>query len=116
MKGLLKFALITAIALILFPESLKGQNDLENPKVFDRNKEAPHATLMPFSTIDNALTKKRVASVYYKTLSGTWKFNWVRLPADRPIDFTNLNIVLRSGIISRFLPTGSWKDMVFQFM
>ena len=61
--------------------------DLENPKMFDRNKEAPHATLMPFKNIEAAMTKKRNQSVYYKTLNGTWKFNWVRNPADRPADF-----------------------------
>jgi beta-galactosidase len=64
-----------------FPE------DLENPKMFDQNKEAPHATLMPFKNLDAALSKKRNQSVFYKTLSGIWKFNWVRKPADRPADF-----------------------------
>ncbi len=64
-----------------FPE------ELENPKMFDQNKEAPHATLMPFKDLDAALTKKRDQSVFYKTLSGIWKFNWVRNPADRPGEF-----------------------------
>lgn len=61
--------------------------DWENPKVFNQNKEAAHATLMPFRTINEALTQKPQQSVFYKTLSGTWKFNWVRKPADRPLDF-----------------------------
>ena len=63
------------------------KNDWENPRMFNQNKEAPHASMMPFSTIDNALTKKHKASVYYKSLNGTWKFNWVRKPTDRPVDF-----------------------------
>lgn len=61
--------------------------DWENPKLFNQNKEAPHATLMPFASVEAALTRKRNASVYYKSLNGTWKFNWVRKPADRPLDF-----------------------------
>ncbi len=61
--------------------------DLENPLMFDQNKEKAHATLMPFKDEASALTKKRKASVYYKTLNGTWKFNWVRKPADKPSDF-----------------------------
>jgi beta-galactosidase len=70
--------------------SLSAQNatpDWENPQMIGQNKEAAHATLMPFRTVDEALTQKPKQSVYYKTLSGTWKFNWVRKPADRPIDF-----------------------------
>lgn len=65
----------------------KDKADWENPKMFDQNKEAPHATLMPFKSVEAALTKKRNQSVYYKSLSGIWKFNWVRKPADRPKDF-----------------------------
>ncbi|MCU4174222.1 glycoside hydrolase family 2 TIM barrel-domain containing protein [Carboxylicivirga sp. N1Y90] len=80
-----------ALLLLFFFGSLilnaSEKNDWENPKVFNLNKELPHASLMPFSSIDNALTKKHKASVYYKSLNGTWKFNWVRKPVDRPVDF-----------------------------
>ncbi|MFV0505948.1 MAG: glycoside hydrolase family 2 TIM barrel-domain containing protein [Bacteroidales bacterium] len=62
-------------------------NDWENPAIFDINKEKAHATFMPFRSVNDMLTQKNTQSVYYKTLSGTWKFNWVRKPADRPVDF-----------------------------
>lgn len=62
-------------------------NDWENPAIFDVNKEKAHATFMPFRSVNDMLTQKSTQSVYYKTLSGTWKFNWVRKPADRPVDF-----------------------------
>ena len=65
--------------------------DIENPGMFNQNKEAAHATLMPFRSIDEALTKKRNESPYYKSLSGVWKFNWVRKPADRPRDFYKID-------------------------
>ncbi len=65
----------------------KTVEDWENPKMFDQNKEAPHTTLMPFKNVQDALTQKRNQSVFYKSLSGTWKFNWVRKPDDRPKDF-----------------------------
>ncbi len=55
--------------------------------MFDLNKEKPHATLMPFRSVEEALTQKRDESVFYKSLNGTWKFNWVPQPADRPVDF-----------------------------
>ncbi|MBK3520005.1 hypothetical protein JIV24_21920 [Carboxylicivirga sp. N1Y132] len=67
------------------------KKDWENPKMFNQNKEAPHASLMPFSSVENALTQKHEASVFYKSLNGTWKFNWVRKPADRSLDFYNPN-------------------------
>ena len=61
--------------------------DWENPKMFNQNKEAAHATLMPFESEQAALTQKRKESVFYQSLDGTWKFNWVRKPSDRPLDF-----------------------------
>jgi beta-galactosidase len=61
--------------------------DWENPKMFDQNKEAAHATLMPFKTLNAALSEKRNESVFYKSLHGIWKFNWVKKPADRLVDF-----------------------------
>jgi len=75
----------------LFTVQAEEKNDWENPKMFDQNKEAPHAVMMPFSDVNAALTKNRNASIYYKSLSGTWKFNWVRKPAERPMDFYKPN-------------------------
>ena len=76
------------IILLLFSFQLISQvPDWENPKVFDRNKEVPHATMIPFKSLEEALNKKRVASVFYKNLNGIWKFNWVRKPSYRPKDF-----------------------------
>jgi len=61
--------------------------DWENPKMFNQNKEVAHATLMPYKTVDAALSKKRNESIFYRGLNGVWKFNWVRKPADRLVDF-----------------------------
>ena len=79
--------MIVAITILL-TTTLAGQiPDWEDPAMFNQNKEAPHATLMPFKDETSALTKRRKGSVYYKSLNGTWKFNWVRKPADRPVHF-----------------------------
>ncbi len=85
MKQLL-FAFLSLILSISAHAQAKTP-DWENPAMFDQNKEKPHATLIPFQTEHEALTQKRHQSIYYKTLSGTWKFNWVKKPADRPVDF-----------------------------
>ena len=88
------------LALILFicAVSISGQSqdkvkleDWENPVMLDQNKEAPHATLTPYSSIEKALANNRRASQYYKSLNGSWKFNWVRKPSDRPKDFYQEN-------------------------
>ncbi|QZE15406.1 DUF4981 domain-containing protein [Halosquirtibacter laminarini] len=78
-----------AIALLMLANTGMAQkvHDWENPKMIGQNKEAAHASLMPYSSIDKALTLKQKSSIYYKSLNGTWKFNWVRKPADRPKDF-----------------------------
>jgi beta-galactosidase len=77
------------ISLMVNFATLKAQEipDWENPKVFEINKEAPHATLFPYESKELALTNNKNNSNYYQSLNGNWKFNWVRKPADRPMDF-----------------------------
>jgi len=62
-------------------------DELENPGIFDQNKEQPHATFIPFDDVDDVMANDPEASPYYKSLNGTWKFNWVKDPAERPTDF-----------------------------
>ena len=69
---------------------LKSENevkDWENPAVFGRNKEPAHCTYIPYADIKTALTNDPAQSPFYQSLNGIWKFNWVRKPADRPVDF-----------------------------
>ncbi len=61
--------------------------DWENPEVIGINKEPGHCTLIPYDDTQTALRSVREASPFYKSLIGDWKFNWVRKPADRPMDF-----------------------------
>lgn len=82
----LSFMTFTGI-LISSAQKTTETNDWENPLMFNQNKELPHSTLMPFTSVEEALNQKRNQSTYYKSLSGIWKFNWVRKPADRPVDF-----------------------------
>lgn len=61
--------------------------DWENPEMIGVNKERAHATLMPYANRALALRGQRQDSSFYQSLSGAWKFNWVRKPADRPTTF-----------------------------
>ena len=61
--------------------------DWENPDVIGINKLPPHVTMMPYSNLKQALAGISEDSPWYKSLDGKWKFNWVRKPSDRPVDF-----------------------------
>ena len=69
------------------PRPAAGHPDLENPAVFERNKEPPRATFTPFADRESALAGDPMASPYVRSLDGTWRFHWVRDPANRPADF-----------------------------
>jgi beta-galactosidase len=80
-----------SILLILFlPRISKAQsieNDWENPKISGKNKEPAHCTLIPYQDHKQAIMDRPEQSPFYLSLNGTWKFHWVRKPADRPRDF-----------------------------
>ncbi len=61
--------------------------DWENPEVVGRNKEAGHCTLMVYPDVETALVCDRQASPFHQSLNGQWKFNCVRTPEERPVDF-----------------------------
>ncbi len=74
--------------LILFSSIIHAQvNDWENEQVFGINKEAVHVSYTPYPNISQALRDIPSESPYYLTLDGNWKFNWVKQPSERPVDF-----------------------------
>lgn len=75
-----------AVVLILPQQAARSQHhpDYENPQVFERNQEAPHATLMPYASLDEALNGERKSSTFHFSLNGTWKFLWSENPSSAP--------------------------------
>ena len=61
--------------------------DWENPEILGRNKLPAHATMMSYSTREQALSGDKGNSPWYKLLNGAWKFNYSPKPADRPMEF-----------------------------
>jgi len=61
--------------------------EIENPECLGINKQPYHATQMPYKTLDQALSGKRLESPFCQKLNGIWKFNWVKHPDERPVDF-----------------------------
>jgi beta-galactosidase len=70
---------------VTFPE--KEPRDWENPAVNQINREDPHATLISFPDKESALEGIKVNSPNRLSLDGTWKFNWVKSPDQRPFWF-----------------------------
>jgi beta-galactosidase len=92
-SGLLAFFIINATGYSQYTspkDSLGGAPvppEIENPEIQGINKEASHATLMPYANLNEALVARRHASTFCRSLNGMWKFNWVAWPQMRPVDF-----------------------------
>ncbi|MDQ6844502.1 MAG: glycoside hydrolase family 2, partial [Bacteroidota bacterium] len=61
--------------------------EIQDPECIGLHKEPDHATLMPYSSLQEALAANRHASTFCKSLNGAWKFNYVDWPQKRPVDF-----------------------------
>ncbi|MCF6268979.1 MAG: DUF4981 domain-containing protein [Melioribacteraceae bacterium] len=86
-----KYSLLL-IVILLFCFQLNAQElDWENPEIIERNKELPHATLIPYKTEEAALEGNRYKSLFMKSLNGEWKFKYSKTPDIRPINFYELD-------------------------
>jgi len=61
--------------------------DWENPEIIGRNKLPAYATMMSYSSKEQALSGDKENSPWFKSLNGLWKFQYSPKPAERPIDF-----------------------------
>ena len=76
----------------------REHHDWEDETIFGINKEPAHVTIVPFASV-NELKKspsfnepwKVPVSSKYQLLDGQWKFNWVKQPSERPVDFYKTN-------------------------
>ena len=82
------------------PEMLRthSEYDWENETIFAVNKEPGHTTYVPFPSVesmqkDPSYQKQwlRNQSSRYILLNGNWKFNWVKQPSERPVNFYKPN-------------------------
>ena len=68
------------------PDAPSGK-EWESEQMLGLNKEKPHAT---FNSYADVLSAKKILpefSQYRMSLDGAWKFNWVKRPEERPVDF-----------------------------
>lgn len=91
-------ATILLLACLCVPSSARQSDPpaWENPRVFGIDKEPAHATFVPY--VDEATARRGVmayapgappapGSPFVLSLNGRWKFNWVKEPSARPVDF-----------------------------
>ncbi len=83
----------------------------ENPRVLGINREAPHATYIPFADSSSAIRNKRGESPYFRSLNGSWRFYWVRQPAQRPMNFHQVDFDDR--LWSNIAVPGCWEVLGF---
>lgn len=82
--------IIAGLFFFIYIGAYGQQNDWENEQVFGINKEAAHVTYIPYASIQQAINDRPVESPWYLSLDGNWKFNWVKQPSERPVDFYTL--------------------------
>ncbi len=76
-----------ATILCCFSLLVSGQHDWENEQIIGINKEDPHSHYIPYTSVTQAVNDVKVKSPLFLNLNGTWKFNWVKHPNLRPVDF-----------------------------
>ncbi len=59
----------------------------ESPSHIAHNKEQARATFYSFKDVESARKVLPENAEYWKSLDGNWKFNWVKRPELRPLDF-----------------------------
>jgi beta-galactosidase len=65
----------------------KDPRDWENPGIIGLNKEDPHASFISYDDRESALEGVIANSTNFLPLDGTWKFNLVKSPDQRPFWF-----------------------------
>lgn len=60
---------------------------VENVEMIGLNKAPAHASFGSATSVSEALNTKATDLSTRQYLDGTWKFNWVRSPKDRPVTF-----------------------------
>ena len=90
MKNLFKLFLFSLAAISLGTTTLYGQNlptELQTPEIVSVNRMPMRAESFAFENKDLAVKRQKENSVFFMSLNGTWKFNWVQDPNKRPLDF-----------------------------
>lgn len=87
------FAYLVFISIVLLqPDQVSAQSqpdipDWNNKLVFRVNQEPASATMLPYSSVTQALHGEYEKSNFFQLLNGKWKFHFAENPGKRPVDF-----------------------------
>ncbi len=68
------------------PDAPSG-TEWESEQALGLNKEKPRATFNSYADVESARKILPEFSQYRVSLDGAWRFNWVKRPEERPVDF-----------------------------
>ena len=78
--------LLMGVSSVLAQETYSG-TEWNDVRITQKNKEVAHTIEIPFVTEQDVQSRSIEQSTYYQSLNGTWKFNWVPEPSEKPADF-----------------------------
>ena len=88
-------------------EVRRGKTEWEDETIFAVNKEPGRATYTVYPNVASLKADPKFEtpwlypnSEYYQSLNGNWKFNWVKQPSERPVNFYKENY-----------DVSGWKDL-----
>lgn len=82
----MKKTMLLPAAMLLITLSVYAQverNDWENPRLFQLNKEQPHASFMVYDNVNDVAADDYNRSAYYQSLNGIWQFVYADKSANR---------------------------------
>ena len=87
-------------------------NDWQNPAVFEKGQNAPHAFHIPYASANDAIQNMPRKCRNYQLLNGQWKFKWVETPKQVPVEFWQPDFdVSEWDEIKGSFELGKWKAM-----
>ena len=84
-------SVLLAFCFVSLLSAQQYENAWDNLDVIGINKEAPHATFIPYQSVEAAKTNDPSKSDYYQLLNGKWKFFFCENPANVTKEFSNVD-------------------------
>ena len=67
---------LSCLCAACLPVHGTGQNEWENPQLYEWNKEEPHADFALYESAEEARTEDYSRSPWFQSLNGRWKFHY----------------------------------------
>ncbi|HCX24265.1 MAG TPA: beta-galactosidase, partial [Cytophagales bacterium] len=88
----MKKVFIVLFGGLLFSNINAQNNEWEDPTIYERNKFQGHVDFIAYENDQQARVDDFSESPYFLSLNGTWKFDLVNTPAERPTDFYEVDL------------------------